>query len=223
MSFLELKDVTYRYVTPFVMVDALRGISCDFEKGCLYALRGASGCGKTTLLSLLAGLDLPSDGEVLFEGKSTREIDLDRHRRENTAVIYQSYNLLPQLTVAENVMYPMELNKVKPKDARKKARELIDLVGLTEEEFSRYPSMLSGGQQQRVAIARALGTPAQVILADEPTGNLDAENSVNIITLLRELAHDRGYCVIVVTHDSAVSDLADKVLLMNDGKIVDNQ
>lgn len=220
MSVLELKNVKYRYVNPYVTVEAVKDTSYSFVKGTFYTLRGASGCGKTTLLSLLAGLDLPSEGDVLFNGKSTRSLKLDRYRRENVSVIYQGYNLLPQLTVAENVMYPMEINGIKPKFARDKALELVALVGLTSEEFRRFPSMLSGGQQQRVAIARALGTNAEVILADEPTGNLDSENSRIVINLLKQLAHERNYCVIVVTHDSAVSDLSDICLQMTDGRIV---
>lgn len=217
MSSLELNNVVYSYVNKYVTVRAVRGISYQFEKGRFYVLSGASGCGKTTLLSLMAGLDLPSEGELVFKGQPTHKLNLDRHRRENVAVIYQGFNLLPQLTVAENVMLPMELNGVKSKEARAKALELVKLVGLTEDEFVRLPSMLSGGQQQRVAIARALGTPAEVILADEPTGNLDSENSKNVIGLLKQLAHEKGYCVIVVTHDPAVTELADTVLFMKDG------
>lgn len=214
---LELKKVAYCYKTTYVMVEAIKEANFRFESGKLYAIQGVSGSGKTTLLSLMAGLDLPSGGEVLYEGTSTAKLDLDRYRRENVAVIYQNFNLLPQLTVAENIMYPMELNKVKPKEARVRAKEYVALVGLTEEEFIRFPSTLSGGQQQRVAIARALGTPAKVILADEPTGNLDRENSMRIISLLKALAHERDYCVIVVTHDSEVAGLADMQLVMEDG------
>ncbi len=220
MSLFELSNVTYQYTTQYVTVEALRGISFAFDMGRLYALRGTSGCGKTTLLSLMAGLDLPTGGDILYDGKSTRSLNLSRHRREHVATIYQGFNLLPQLTVAENVMYPMELNRVRPDAARKKARELISLMGLTEEEFSRFPFMLSGGQQQRVAIARALGTPAKAILADEPTGNLDSENSRNVMNLLLSMAHDHGYCVIVVTHDAAIAEMADVSLLMSDGKLV---
>lgn len=221
MSIFTLQDVYYRYTTQYLTVEALRGVSYAFDMGKLYTLRGPSGCGKTTLLSLMAGLDLPTGGDILYDDKSTRSINLSRHRREHVATIYQGFNLLPQLTVAENIMYPMELNKVKPVAAREKARELISLVGLTEEQFDRFPSMLSGGQQQRVAIARALGTPAKAILADEPTGNLDSENSRNVMGLLLSMAHDRGYCVIVVTHDAAVAEMADVSLMMSDGKFVD--
>lgn len=219
MPIIELNNVVYRYVTPYHTVEALRGVSGAFVKGRFYALRGSSGSGKTTLLSLMAGLDLPSEGEILFDGNATKRLNANKHRRENVATIYQSFNLLPQLTVAENVMYPMELNHVKTGKAREKARELVAMVGLTEQEFTRFPHMLSGGQQQRVAIARALGTPAQVILADEPTGNLDGENSKLVTALLTGLAHDKGYCVIVATHDEAVSAQADEAWFIADGKV----
>ena len=221
MPILSLNDVKYRYVTRFITVEALRGITYGFEAGRFYALRGPSGCGKTTLMSLMAGLDLPTAGDVVYDGNSTRKLNLARHRREHVAVIYQGYNLLPQLTVAENVMYPMELNKTKAKKARERALSLIGMVGLTEDEFKRFPHMLSGGQQQRVAIARALGTPAKIILADEPTGNLDTENSRNVITLLKKLAHENNYCVVVVTHDAAVAEMADISLRMEDGKLAE--
>lgn len=217
MALLALKDVRYRYITPYTTVEAVRGITYAFEQGYFYTLRGPSGCGKTTLMSLMAGLDLPVSGDIIYDGKSTRSMNLARHRRENVAVIYQSYNLLPQLTVAENVMYPMELNRVKPQKARERALTLITQVGLTENEFRRFPYMLSGGQQQRVAIARALGTTAKMILADEPTGNLDTENSRMVIALLQQLAHEKAYSVIVVTHDTAVADMSDIQLNMADG------
>ena len=221
MAILELDSVVYRYVTPYHTVEALRGVSAKFEQGRFYALRGPSGSGKTTLLSLMALLDLPTEGVISYNGSPTRKLNASAHRRKNVAVIYQSLNLLPQLTVAENVMYPMELNKVKPKEARRRARELVESVGLTESEFARFPHMLSGGQQQRVAIARALGTPARVILADEPTGNLDGENSRIIASLLTNLAHEKDYCVIVATHDDKMAEAADETLRITDGLVSD--
>nr|AGS52670.1 ABC transporter ATP-binding protein [uncultured bacterium contig00045] len=220
MAILSLENVKYRYVTPYITVEAVRGVTYSFEQGHFYALRGPSGCGKTTLLSLMAGLDLPVSGDVRYAGHSTRTLNLARHRRENVAVIYQGYNLLPQFTVAENIMYPMELNKIAPKDARERALELLQMVGLTSNEFRRFPNMLSGGQQQRVAIARALGTPARMILADEPTGNLDTENSNIVVELLKKLAHDNDYCVVMVTHDAAMADMADVALQMSDGRLL---
>ena len=169
MSILELKDVRYTYRTQYQQVQALKGISCSFEEGKLYAIMGKSGSGKTTLLSLMAGLDLPSEGEVLCQGVSTARMDLERYRREQAAVIYQSFRLFPLLTVAENVMFPMELRGVKPRAARARAAELIRRVSLPEAVLDRYPTMLSGGEQQRVAIARALGMETKLLFADEPT------------------------------------------------------
>ena len=219
MAIIEVDDVTYQYVSKYHTVEALKSVSTSFERERYYAIQGPSGSGKTTLLSLIALLDLPTKGEIIYDGIPVSKINPAGHRRKNVAVIYQSLNLLPQLTVAENVMYPMELNKIKSKEAGKRAHELIETVGLTDSEFSRFPHMLSGGQQQRVAIARALGTPAKVILADEPTGNLDGENSRIISSLLKNLAHEKGYCVIVATHDDGVASQADEILYITDGKI----
>ncbi len=217
---IELKDVRYQYTTKYVTVEAVRGVNYTFETGKFYAIQGASGCGKTTLLSLLAALDVPSSGQILFDGKDSREIMPDEHRRENVSVIYQNFNLLPQLTVAENVMYPMELAGVKTAEARTRAVKYLEMVGLSKEQADRFPATLSGGQQQRVAIARALGSEAKVILADEPTGALDKENTQNVIRILGDLAKKEGYLVIVVTHDAAVAECADVRVLMEDGKIV---
>ena len=218
---LEIKDVYYSYEDKYRRTDVLRGVSCRFETGKLYALIGRSGSGKSTLLSLMAGLMLPAAGEVLFEGRPTSSLDLVRYRRENAAVIYQSFRLLPLLTVTENVTYPMELRGVKGKTARKRAEELIRRVDLPESVLHRFPSMLSGGEQQRVAIARALGMEGRLLLADEPTGNLDSENGARIIELLLGLAHEDGYCVVVVTHDMDIAARADKVLRMRDGKLAE--
>ena len=220
MSTLELQNVTYTYQTQYQKVDALKGISHCFEAGLLHAVVGRSGSGKTTLLSLMAGLDLPTSGEVLCSGVSTAAMSLEQYRREKVAVIYQSFRLFPLLTVAENVMYPMELRGVKPCEARARAAELTARVGLPDTALDRYPTMLSGGEQQRVAIARALGMDTKILLADEPTGNLDTANSDNIFRILQQLAHEEGYCVIVVTHDMALAAKADRVLELRDGAVV---
>ena len=170
MSMIELRDVKYVYQSQYQRVEALRGISCAFEAGKTYAVMGSSGGGKTTLLSLMAGLDVPTEGSVMCGGISTAVIDLEKYRRECVAVIYQDFRLFPLLTAAENVMYPMELRGMKPSAAKQRAAELIAKVGLPETVLDRFPAMLSGGEQQRVAIARALGMDTRVILADEPTG-----------------------------------------------------
>ena len=206
MPILELKDVRYSYSPEKVV---LRGMSCAFECGTLYALVGKSGAGKSTLLSLMAGLDLPESGQVLFEGTPTGDMDLDEYRRRKAAVIYQDFALFPE--------YPMELCHVDAKEARQQAMELARRVSLPEELLDRYPTHISGGEQQRVAIARGLTMDRRLLLADEPTGNLDSENSDNIIDLLLKLAHDENRCVIVVTHDLSVMDRADVVYRINDG------
>ena len=220
MSVIELRDVKYVYQTQYQRVEALRGISYAFEPGKVYTIMGSSGGGKTTLLSLMAGLDIPTEGSVLCEGISTADIDLERYRRERVAVIYQDFRLFPLLTVLENVMYPMELRGMKPTAAKKRAAELIRKVGLPETVLDRFPAMLSGGQQQRVAVARALGMETKVLLADEPTGNLDSQNSEKLFGILKSLAHEDGYCVVIVTHDEELGKCADEVLRIHDGELV---
>ena len=219
MSILQINDVQYTYQSKYQKVQALRGLSLSFEPGKLYALVGRSGSGKTTLLSLMAGLDLPTGGEIDFEGKPLSGLDRDLYRRDDVAVIYQSYNLLPLLTVEENVAFPLELKKLPREEIRKTAQEKLRLVGLDEGYFKRLPAMLSGGEQQRVAVARALAAQARVILADEPTGNLDTDNASKVIELLRTLAHEQGVRVIVVTHDLSIADRADAVFRLKDGQL----
>lgn len=220
MSILELKNVRYTYQTQYQSVEALRGVSFAFEEGQVYAVMGASGSGKTTLLSLMAGLDLPTGGEIFLDGVSTAAMNLETYRREKVAVIYQNFRLFPLLTVAENVMYPMELRGMKPREARERAAGLIDRVGLPASTLNRFPAMLSGGEQQRVAIARALGLETRLLLADEPTGNLDTANSENVFEILSDLAHRDGYCVIIVTHDPSIGSRADELLRLQDGRLI---
>ena len=155
----------------------------------------------------------------MCEGISTADIDLERYRRERVAVIYQDFRLFPLLTAAENVMYPMELRGMKAAAAKKRAAELIRKVGLSEAVLDRFPAMLSGGEQQRVAVARALGMETNILLADEPTGNLDSKNSEYLFGILASLAHEDGYCVIIVTHDDALGKRADEMIRMQDGQL----
>lgn len=220
MSVIELRNVKYVYQTQYQRVEALRGISYAFDPGKVYTIMGSSGGGKTTLLSLMAGLDVPTEGSVLCEGVSTADINLEQYRRERVAVIYQDFRLFPMLTVAENVMYPMELRGMKPAAAKKHAAELIQKVGLPETVLDRFPAMLSGGEQQRVSIARALGMDTNVLLADEPTGNLDSKNSDHIFGILESLAHEDGYCVVIVTHDEELGKRADEALRIHDGELI---
>ena len=221
MNILAADQVDYIYQSKYQKVHALKSVSCSFEEGKFYAIVGHSGSGKTTMLSMLAGLGVPTQGQVLAgpEGKSLREIGSEKHRREDVSVIYQSFNLFPTLSILENVTYPMRINGRAPGAAKERARELLEAVGLGEVDGRKLPAMLSGGQQQRVAIARALASEAKVILADEPTGNLDSENGQMVIDLLKKLVEEKGYCVIVVTHDLGIAQQADVVYRMKDGEI----
>ena len=219
MNCLAAKDATYEYRTAVQTVKAVNGVTCDFRQGLVYTLVGSSGSGKTTFLSLLAGLDVPASGTIELDGRSTSRIDRDEYRLNHVSVIYQNFNLFQHLTVLENAAYPLYVRKMPRREADGLAREKLVQVGLKEDQFKRLPNMLSGGEQQRVAIARALASGSEIILADEPTGNLDSENSRNIVEILQKLAHDENRCVIIVTHDPAVAEAADVVLKMKDGKL----
>lgn len=219
MESLLMKDVCYSYRNRYQTVNALNGICTEFLPGKMYAIIGASGCGKTTFLSLLAGLDVPQSGTIEWNGESTGTMDRDRYRRELVSVIYQNFNLFAHLTVLENAAYPLYMRKQPRKAADAVAREKLLAVGIKEEQFKRLPNMLSGGEQQRVAIARGLVSGSKIILADEPTGNLDSENGKNIVEILKRLAHEENCCVVVVTHDPSVAAEADVLLKMKDGKI----
>ncbi len=217
MSILSAQELCYSYKTKYQTVQAVKDVTCDWEAGVFYALVGKSGSGKTTLLSLLAGLEKPQSGCVLVDGRDLRELDVDLYRRSRASVIYQSYNLFPLMTVRENVMYPLKLAGVSDADARTRAQDALARVGLNEDYWKRLPAMLSGGEQQRVVIARTLAVGAEIILADEPTGNLDTENSSQIVQLLARLAHEEHCCVLVVTHDPEVAKVADIVYRMDSG------
>ena len=217
MSELTLQQVSYRY--PGGSRYALDGISGTFSAGKLYAVIGPSGSGKSTLLSLMAGLDRPTEGSLQLNGSDYRSLNLDRCRRQEIAMIFQAFQLFPLLTVLENVCFPMEANGVKQKEAKAKAKELLTSVGISEEQYQRDPANLSGGEQQRVAIARALSSGAGIILADEPTGNLDTANGNQVMEILLRLAHEEGRCVIVVTHDMDITAQADEVWRMKDGAL----
>ena len=207
------------YNMPTKAATVLNDVSCSFEMGKFYAIVGKSGSGKTTLLSLLAGLDLPVSGDIFYEGSSLKELNRDQYRRQEVSVIYQAFHLFPLLNALENVMYPMELNHKKGKEAAQTAKELLRRVGLPESIEKQLPARMSGGEQQRVAIARALASQAKVILADEPTGNLDSENGQNIVEILLALAHEEGKCVIIITHDEEIAGKADVVYTMRDGRL----
>ena len=185
---IRAEQVGYVYQSKYQRTQALTEVTCSFEQGLVYAITGKSGSGKSTFLSLLAGLDVPTEGSIYVEGQDIRTMDRDRYRREQAAVIYQAFHLFPLLTVLENVMVPMNLRKVPKKEARRRAVELLDKVGLPDALHQKMPGMISGGEQQRVAIARAMASGARIILADEPTGNLDSQNEKNVIDLLEGMA-----------------------------------
>lgn len=219
-AILSVNNVSYTYISKYQRVEAVKNVSCVFEPGKIYAIMGRSGSGKSTLLSLLAGLDMPTSGEILFEGKTMMEIDRNRYRRDDASVIYQSFNLFPLLTTLENVMYPLQLQGIHRREAMQTAKQLFADVGLTESAYKKFPQMMSGGEQQRIAIARALAAGGKILLADEPTGNLDSTNEQTVVSLMKKLAHERGYTVIMVTHNQAVADEADEVLMMSDGELI---
>lgn len=219
MTALTVNDVFYEYRNAYQTVKAVNGVSCQFEQGKVYAITGASGSGKTTLLSLLAGLDLPTKGTIELDGVSTKKLRRNQYRLNHVSVIYQNYNLFYHLTVLENAAYPLYIRHIPRRKANAIAKGMLLKVGLTEDQFRRMPNMLSGGEQQRVAIARTLVSGNEIVLADEPTGNLDSENSKNIVEILKQLAHEENRCVIIVTHDPAVAEAADVVIHMKDGML----
>ena len=214
---IEAVNVTYIYQTKYQKTKALSEVNCSFERGKMYAITGKSGSGKSTFLSLLAGLDVPTEGMLTVEGEDMRKMNRDAYRLNRASVIYQAFHLFPLLTVMENVMFPMELQHIPSKVAKAKAREYLDKVGLPETLYKKSPGMISGGEQQRVAIARAVAAGGEILLADEPTGNLDSQNEKVIVELLCKLAHEDNYAVIVVTHNDAVAAAADVVYGMTDG------
>ena len=221
MSELTLKNLMFRYKN--TNQDVLSNVNFTFESGKLYAIVGPSGSGKSTLLSLMAGLLSPTDGEVLLDDQSYKSLNLDQLRREKLTVIFQAFHLFPLLTAIENVSFPMEINGLPLAESMPKAAKLLEEVGISGEKHKRYPANLSGGEQQRVAIARALSTGAGILLADEPSGNLDEANSIQVMDLLLELAHTRNRCVIVVTHDLELAARADQVLPMKDKTLSDDR
>ena len=217
MSILKAEALCFTYQNKSQTVLAVKDVTCSFDEGRAYAIVGKSGSGKTTLLSLLAGLELPTEGAVFFEGKATADMDCDLYRRDHAAVIYQSYNLFPLLTAQENVLYPLKLRGVDGKTALELAQKELKAVGIQPDQFKRFPSQLSGGEQQRVAIARALAAGNRIVLADEPTGNLDITNGEQVVEILLRLAHEEGRCVIVVTHDLEIASQMDEIYMMRDG------
>lgn len=219
MEILRAEHVSYSYQSRYQKVEAVKDVSCVFEKGKFYAIVGESGSGKSTFLSLLAGLDQPCDGTIYVQGEPLRDMDRDAYRLNRAAVVYQAFHLFPLLTAQENVMLPLECKKMRKKEAARQAKRLLQRVGLESRICRQFPKMMSGGEQQRVAIARAVAAGGEIILADEPTGNLDSGNEENVVALLKELAHEDGYTVIVITHNQRVADETDHVFRMQDGRM----
>ena len=210
MPTLELKNVSYAYEKGKAV---LQNVSVSLENGKMYAILGPSGSGKTTLLSLLGGLDVPTQGGALFDGEDIAAKGLEHHRRNHISLIFQSYNLIDYMTPVENVRLTAKLD----------AAPILERLGLKQDEITRNVLKLSGGQQQRVAIARALASDAPVILADEPTGNLDADTAEEITAILKESAHAFGKCVVVVTHSGEVAKQADVVLEIKRGHLKERE
>jgi len=203
---MKLQEVRYSYDNKR---NVLNGITTDLEAGRMYAILGPSGCGKTTLLSLMGGLDRPSSGRILYQGEDIAKTGLANHRRSHVAFIFQSYNLIDYLTPMENVALTSKLPPL----------PILEQLGLTAEEAKRNVLKLSGGQQQRVAIARALASDAQIILGDEPTGNLDEDTAAEITTILKDSAHRSGKCVVIVTHSNELAKEADVVFQLRKGDL----
>ena len=206
-SILKLENVSYRYQDAKEDEFVLKNINFEFEQGKIYAFKGKSGSGKTTLLSLISGLEKWNKGTILYEGKDLSKMDLDRYRSKEIGIVFQSYNLLPHLTAEENIILSMDINHTKNKNAS----FYLEKVGLPSSYGNRKILKLSGGEQQRVAIARSLSYNPKMIIADEPTGNLDRETEDEILNIFKNLAQKENKCIIIVTHSKNVCDQADIV------------
>ena len=224
MNCLELVDVSYRYDGSTKPV--LNQINAAFESGKVYTIIGESGAGKSTLLSLISGLDICREGDVYYDGKNLRELDRDDYRAKSIGVIFQGYNLLTNSTAVYNITLSMNISESEIKDRKAKqetAYALLQKVGVDRETADRKILHLSGGEQQRVGIARALSHNPNVIIADEPTGNLDSETEAAVLEILVRLAHEDGKCVIIVTHSENVTAIADEVIGIREGKLLSGE
>ncbi|MEW2567792.1 ABC transporter ATP-binding protein [Streptomyces sp. NPDC047070] len=222
-TMVRVEDVRRSYGSGATAVHALRGVSFDIPRGELVALKGRSGSGKTTLLNLVGGLDEPDGGRITVDGldlSGLGENGLLELRRDRIGFVFQSFGLIPILTAAENVGVPMRLRRADPREREERVELLLSLVGLADHAAQR-PGELSGGQQQRVAIARALANNPALLIADEPTGQLDAETGIGVMELLRAVVRSERVTALVATHDAALLDLADRVLELSDGEIVE--
>lgn len=210
-AILKLDNVGYRYDDAPLNEYVLKNMNYNFECGKIYAIKGKSGSGKTTLLSLLSGLEKCSEGKIYFDGKDLSKMDLDTYRNTHIGIVFQSYNLLPHLTASENIILSMDISKIKEKNKKEKALSLLESVGLTKSHGDRMILKLSGGEQQRVAIARSLSYNSKIIVADEPTGNLDRETENEILKIFKRLSTEENKCIIIVTHSENVCKCADVI------------
>lgn len=217
MSILTLENISYHYGD--MEKEVLNKISYVFEMGRLYCITGASGEGKTTLLSLIAGLDLCSSGKIYCENQDVALINRDEYRSKKVGVVFQNYNLLLNATAVENIVLSMNVAGRQGKQAGKDAYAILEKVGIDHEKADRKILKLSGGEQQRVAIARAVANGSPILIADEPTGNLDADNEQAIMDIFRKLAHEKNKCIIIVTHSKKVASEADVVLKLKSGEL----
>ena len=217
MKVLSLQDVEYHYANSEKIV--LKKVNADFEKGKLYAIMGRSGAGKSTMLSVLAGLDVASSGKVLYKDTDIRNIDRDKYRAKDIGVIFQAYNLLQNASAAQNITLSMSISDMKIKNKKEKAYEILKQVGIDKESANRKILKLSGGEQQRVGIARAISHNPDIVIADEPTGNLDYETEQKVMQILIDLAHNSEKCVIIVTHSKEVAAYADIVYNLQNGTL----
>lgn len=218
-SILKLDNLGFSYDN---LKFVLKNINMEFKQGVCYGISGRSGAGKSTLLSLLAGLETSKYGHIYYKNQDLFKMNLDKYRCNEIGIIFQSYNLLPQLTAIENVVLSMDISNLKVSDRENKAKTLLRKVGIREEMFSRRVLQLSGGEQQRVAIARALSYDSEVILADEPTGNLDPDMEGEIINLLLDIAHKENKCVIIISHSRELMKKVDEAYVLSKGNIEKN-
>lgn len=216
---LSFDKVCYYYKDGSRQVNILKDASYNFEKGKTYAIVGASGSGKTTSLVLAGGLDNPKNGSILYKGKDISEIGLTKYRRDYVSIVFQSYNLITYMNAIQNVVSAMDISHIKVPNKKAYAMEILKELGLNEDESKRDIRKLSGGQQQRVAIARAMAKDVDLILCDEPTGNLDEETSKGIIQTFVQLAHEKNKCVIVVTHSKEFASCLDVQLRIYQGQL----
>ena len=219
-TILKLENINYSYIDGGYERQILKDLSYSFEQGRFYTILGPSGSGKTTLLSIIAGLDTPNSGEIYFKDKNIKEIGLHKYRRNEISIVFQQYNLISYLTAVENVLLAMsETDNKLPKDRKNVAYNLLERFGIVSSKADRMVGQLSGGEQQRVAIARSLASNVDLIFADEPTGNLDTATATEIISIFKELSHEFGKTIIVVTHSDTVSAMSDQRVLLKDGKL----